>query len=85
MSKDFGFKINEPFYIVSRLPMNRVAEVVGGRNIVLKTLDANRKRQEQMFVFDNVSKTIKSKRYMDRSLNTAGNNLDMRTTNSRWF
>jgi hypothetical protein len=22
---------------------------------------------------------------MDRSLNTAGNNLDMRTTNSRWF
>jgi hypothetical protein len=44
MSKDFGFKINEPFYIVSKLPMNRVAEVVGGRNIVLKTLDPSRKR-----------------------------------------
>jgi hypothetical protein len=48
-------------------------------------IDSNRKRQEQMFVFDEVSKTIKSKRYMDRSLNVAGNNLDMRTTNSRWW
>jgi len=65
--------------------MRRVAEVVGGRNIVLKTIDSNRKREEQMFVFDEVSKTIKSKKYGDRSLNTAGNNLDMRTTNSRWW
>jgi adenylate kinase family enzyme len=65
--------------------MKRVAEVVGGRNIVLKTLDYERDKKEQHFVFDEVSKTIKSVRYMDRSLNTAGNNLDMRTTNSRWW
>jgi hypothetical protein len=37
-SKDFGFKINEPFFLVSRLPMHRVAESVSGSNIVLKTL-----------------------------------------------
>jgi hypothetical protein len=84
-NKEFGFKINEPFFIVSRLPMKRCAEVVGGRNIVLKTVDYERDKKEQHFVFDEVSKTIKSVRYMDRSLNTAGNNLDMRTTNSRWW
>jgi len=33
---DFGLKINEPFYIVSRLPFHRVAELIGARNIVLK-------------------------------------------------
>jgi len=44
LNKDFGFKINEPFFIVSRMPMKRVAEVVGGRNIVLKMIDPSRKR-----------------------------------------
>ena len=36
MNKDFGFHMNRPFYIVSRLPMRRVIQVVGGRNLVLK-------------------------------------------------
>jgi hypothetical protein len=42
---DFGFKINEPFYIVSRMPFKRVAEVVGS-NIVQKRIDWNRKRTQ---------------------------------------
>ena len=55
---EFGFKINEPFFIVSRMPMKRVAEAVGASNIVLKTLVRTRKAQQ--FRFDQVTKTVKS-------------------------
>jgi hypothetical protein len=43
INKNFGFHINRPFYIISRLPMRRVIEVVGGRNVVLRTRHYNRK------------------------------------------
>jgi len=36
LNEDFGFHIKRPFYFVSRLPMKRVAEMVGASNIVLK-------------------------------------------------
>jgi hypothetical protein len=39
-NKDFGFHVNRPFYIRSRLPMKRVAEMVGASNIVLKSCSA---------------------------------------------
>jgi hypothetical protein len=58
LSKDFGFHINRPFYFVSRLPMKRVAECVGARNIVLKRYAVNRKAQQ--FYFDGATQTIKS-------------------------
>jgi hypothetical protein len=87
MNDVFGFYTNKPFYIVSKLPMRRVCEVVGGRNIVIKSL--NRGRLEQQFYFDGVSKTIKSIKYKDRSFNVQNNgranNLDMQVTNSRWW
>jgi len=47
---EFGFKINEPFFIVSRLPMKRVAEAIGASNVVLKRLYKNRLAQQ--FFFD---------------------------------
>jgi len=47
---DYGFRINEPFYIVSRLPMSRVAEAIGASNVVIKTLV--RTRLAQQFFFD---------------------------------
>jgi len=87
LNSDFGFHIERPFYIVSKMPMKRVAEVVGGRNIVLKSLV--RGRNTQQFYFDNSSKTIKSQQYKDRSfdIQNAGrsNNLQMWKTNARWF
>jgi hypothetical protein len=58
LNKEFGFHIGRPFYLVSRLPMRRVAEMVGASNIVLKRWVRN--RAAQRFVFDGVSKTIKS-------------------------
>jgi hypothetical protein len=36
LNEEFGFHINRPFYIVSELPFNRVAEMLGGTNMVLK-------------------------------------------------
>jgi hypothetical protein len=36
LDDDFGFHIGRPFYLVSRLPMKRVAECVGANNVVLK-------------------------------------------------
>jgi hypothetical protein len=43
--RGFGFYANEPFYLRSRLPMQRVAECVGANNIVLKKWANNRKAQ----------------------------------------
>jgi len=42
MNKDFGFYEGRPFFIVSRMPMKRVAELVGGSNIVLKRMEKSR-------------------------------------------
>jgi hypothetical protein len=58
LNRDFGFYINRPFYIRSRMPMKRVVEAVGARNIVLKNLVRNRRAQK--WIFDGSSKTIKS-------------------------
>jgi len=80
---DFGFKINEPFFIVSRLPMRRVAEAIGASNVVIKRLVKSRLAQQ--FFFDQVTKTVKSVQWKNRSLQLSGNNLIISPTNSRWF
>jgi len=36
LNKDFGFHINRPFYIRSRLPMKRIIECIGANNVTLK-------------------------------------------------
>ena len=58
LDTDFGFHINRPFYIVSRLPMARVVECHGANNIWLRRWRNNVAAQQ--FFFDGVSKTIKS-------------------------
>lgn len=49
MNKNFGFEVNKPFYVVSKMWMGRVLEVVGGRNIVIRTRST---RSSQLFYFD---------------------------------
>jgi hypothetical protein len=83
LNKKFGLEVNRPFFIVSKMWMNRVAECVGASNIVLKTLV--RTNLGQQFFFDGASKTIKSNQWKDRSITLQGNNLYMTTTNARWF
>jgi hypothetical protein len=42
LNKEFGFHIRRPFYLVSRLPMHRVAQVHGHNNILLNRYVKNR-------------------------------------------
>jgi len=58
LNEEFGFHINRPFYIVSELPFNRVAESIGANNITLKRWRKNVLAQQ--WYFDEVSKTIRS-------------------------
>jgi hypothetical protein len=80
---DFGFKVGLPFYLRSRMPMQRVMEAVGANNIVIKRWVKNRTAQQ--FYFDPISKTVKSQQWKAYSMDMQGNNLRLRTTNSRWF
>jgi len=57
-NKDFGFHINRPFYLRSRMPMQRVAECHGANNVWLKRWRRNVRAQQ--WYFDEVSKTIRS-------------------------
>jgi hypothetical protein len=83
MSKDAGIIVDEPFYLRSRLPMQRVAECVGANNIVLKKWAKNRKAQQ--FRFDAVSKTIRNMNWTNYVFSMESTNLRCRTMNSRWF
>jgi hypothetical protein len=86
-SSRFGFYINRPFYIRSRMPMRRVAESISGSRIVIKRWIKN--RAAQRFWFDNTSKTIKSHHWkhvsIDIQSNGGSSTLRMTTTNSRWW
>jgi len=79
--------LGRPFIIRSRLPMQRVLTVVGGRNLVIKTHD--RTEQNQVFFLDPGTKTIKSVGNKMKSIDiqNSGNsaNLQVWKTNARWF
>jgi len=88
LNENFGFHINRPFYIRSRLPMQRVAETVGAANIALKRFAKGRIAQQ--FVFDGASKQIRSNHWknycMEIQSNGASPNLRATATcNSRWW
>lgn len=82
LNEDFGFQINRPFYIITKMPSRRVAEAVGGgRNVVLKTL--RKGARPQQFWFDQKRKTIVSQQWQDMSMEIRGHNLRMGKTNAR--
>jgi hypothetical protein len=58
MNKNFGLEIERPFFIVSKMWMNRVVECVGAHHLRLKTLRASNKGQQ--FFLDDKTQTIKS-------------------------
>jgi hypothetical protein len=45
LNKNIGLEIERPFFIVSKMWMNRVVECVGASNLVLKTLRKANKGQ----------------------------------------
>jgi len=88
LNEEFGFYINRPFYMVSELPFNRVAEMLGGTNMVLKRWRKNTRQQQ--FWFDEKSKTIRNNYWKNYCLDiqSNGNSNNLRTTsgiNSRWW
>jgi hypothetical protein len=83
LSKDAGLLADEPFYLRSKLPMQRVAECVGANNITLKKWAKGRKAQQ--FRFDPISKTIRGMYWTSYVFSMEGTNLRCRTMNSRWF
>jgi hypothetical protein len=88
VSKFSGFRINVPFFLVSRLPMKRVAECVGANNLVLKRYVKG--RQGQKFFFNEKDKTIRSNQWKNYALEIQGNggssNIRFTSTiNSRWW
>jgi hypothetical protein len=86
-NKEFGFHINRPFYIRSRMPMKRVAECHGANNVWLKRWRKNTNAQQ--WYFDEVSKTLKNNHWKSHSLDIQSNggstNIRCTTTNSRWW
>jgi hypothetical protein len=85
---DFGFHANRPFYIRSRMPMQRVCEMHGNANIWLRRWRKNTKAQ--MWTFDPVRKVIKNVNWtnyaMEIQSNGGSSNLRATTTiNSRWW
>ena len=72
---------------MSRMPMKRVVEVIGGRNLVIRNRVNNRRTQK--WTFDQVTKTIKSLQYQSKSVDIQNygrsNNLQIWATSSRWF
>ena len=87
-NEDYGFHINRPFYLVSRLPMKRVAEAVGANNLALKRW--RKGVLGQQYYFDEVSKTIRSQQWKNYALEiqSSGTNKNLRMTsgiNSRWW
>jgi hypothetical protein len=88
LNNDFGFYPNRPFYFRSRLPMQRVMECIGANNLTLKRWRKNVKAQQ--FVFDPVSKTIRSKQWNNygMEIQSNGGSANLRMTsgiNSRWW
>jgi len=58
LNKEFGFHINRPFYLVSQLPFNRVAECIGANNIVI--------RDGERMLLNNNSSSMKFQRPSDQ-------------------
>jgi hypothetical protein len=83
MNSEFGFKVDEVFFLRSRLPMQRVAECAGASNITLKKWYKNRRAQE--WRFDPVSKTIRNRNWTSYVFSMDKDNLRCRPMNSRWF
>ena len=88
LNKESGFHCNRPFYMVSRLPMKRVAQCHGANNIALNRYVKGRNYQQ--FTFNCGDKTIRSNHWknyaMEIQSNGGSSNIRMTSgINSRWW
>lgn len=87
LDQDSGLYRNRPFYLISRLPKRRALTVASGR--YLRITDKKKDNAHQIFYFDHLTRTVKSKAYTGKSIsipNRGRNNaLDIESTNARWW
>lgn len=85
-NEQFGFKINEPFMIISDMVSHRCLQMQGNYRLTINTCKDERR---QLFVFDQKTKTVLSQMYQDRSLSVVNNGrafpTEMAKTNARWW
>ena len=86
-NEDFGFHVNRPFYIRSRLVMKRVVQCHGASTIKLNRYV---KTTVAQWYFDAVSKTVRSNHWKNYAMQIPGNGgqneLSMTSgINSRWW
>jgi hypothetical protein len=88
LNEDFGWYINRPFYIRSRMFFRRVVEAHGNNWLYLRRWVANRKAQQ--WVFNNVDKVVHNMNWKNygMSIHSNGNHSHMRmeaNPQSRWW
>jgi hypothetical protein len=88
LNEEFGFYINRPFHMVSRLPLKRVIEAPGANNMVIKRYTKGRLAQQ--FWFDEKTKTIRSQQWKNYcvEIQSNGGSTNVRLTSgitSRWW
>jgi len=66
LDDDSGLYRNRPFYLISRLPKHRALTVSHGR--YLRIQDKKKDNAHQIFYFDHLTRTIKSKAYTAKSI-----------------
>jgi hypothetical protein len=84
-NKDYGFKVNIDFHIVSSLGRGRYIDYLSSRNLIIKTQNG---RKSQRWYFHQPSRTIRSReknQSIDIVKSGAGNYLQYYTTSSRWW
>ena len=89
MNEEFGFYINRPFYIRSRMPMKRVATKHGNHWIYLRRWTAANAKHAQ-WRFDEKTKTIYNMHWKNYIMEIHGNGghaytRATTTVNSRWW
>jgi len=82
LNKNRNLQINKPFYIQSKLWLERVITVYSSKNLVIQS---RTDVPGQQWFFDQVSKTIKSVQFKDLSLDIRGGNAYAYKTDSRWY
>jgi hypothetical protein len=85
LNKDFGLYVERPFYIISQMGRGRYLDLIGNRNMVIKTRNS---RKTQIWWFDQKSLTIKTKlNSQSWDIKNSGKTADMQvwSTNSGWW
>jgi hypothetical protein len=85
LNKKFGLYVERDFYVVSALPSGRYLDLIGNRNMVIKTSNG---RNTQRWYFHQQSLTIRTRlNNQSWDIKSAGktNNMQIWSTNSGWF